>query len=285
MHAARLPLLGAFLGLCLLLASPLAARGGGLVLDGRKAPDFTFPDGIDLEAGTRLSSFRGDVVWIKFVLRDCPRCTDELPRANERHERWGGSGLVVLVVMHEHPPEAFGEAYARQGHGFRVGCDPKGAMARAYGVGRRPTDYVVGIDGRVVASNGAPDSVLRRELARRRVARIQPVPAGLEDVRDLVWSWEYGEALRIAAGRRAKTAADEDHAAFFARVERDATAELEGRIAYARRLAASERRARAVQVLDLLVAHFEGTALHARAKAARAALRARPDPSAKDAER
>lgn len=264
-------------GVALLLVAGVGARAEGRVLDGRTAPDFVFPGGRGVEAGTRLSDYRGQVVWIKFVLRDCPRCLEELPRAQDRHDRWGGSGLVVLVVMHEHPPSAWREAYDAKGWTFPVGSDPEGRFARAWGVGRRPTDYVVGADGRVRASNRAPDDVLLEELARRRVARLGEVPPEEAAIREHVWRWDYGAALRLAEALLASEEASEAARRVATRVRDDAATELDARLAHARRLEARGETEAARTLLDRLVRHFEGTALEARAREARDALRSEPD--------
>ena len=255
--------------LCFILLPGREAAAEGRVLDGRKAPDLVFSDGVGIAPGTALSSYRGRVVWIKFVLRDCARCREEYPRVQDLHERWGGMGLVVIVVMHEHPPADFRPLLESHGYTFRVGCDPRGELARAYGVGRRPTDYVIGTDGRVRASNRASDEVLRTELARRRVERLGEVPETLAGVRDLVWAWNYGAALRAAEPRAAADDAPEGERRFVERLREQAAEELEARLEYAAVLAAREERATLDRFLDLLVAHFEGTSLEKRARAER----------------
>jgi peroxiredoxin len=248
----------------LVLATPVQADG--FDLDGRMAPDLVFSTGSNgVTPGMRLSSLRGKVVWLKFMLRDCPLCRASLPKAQELHERWGGSGLVVLAVVHQYGPDEMRAFLQQNGYTFLVGTDPDGELARRYGVRHRPTDYVIGVDGRIKASNGAPEDVIRHELGNYRLARLGEVPAGLAPVRDAVWRWSYGEALRLLA------AADESEARREAeqRVLALAGEELDGRLAWGRALAAAHRVAEARALYDRLLQMFQGTALEARVKAAR----------------
>jgi peroxiredoxin len=200
--------------LLVLLAALLGVGAGcpsvaaeGAALNKLMAPEMTFPAGLNgIDAGTTLSSFRGRVVWIKFWLRDCPHCRKTLPAAQEMHELYGASGLVVLTVVHQYGPEQVRPFLEQHGYTFPVACDPTGALAQLYQVNRRPTDYLVGIDGRVMVSNDAPQDVLLAELARQRSAELGRVPPGLEAVKQSVEAWDYGAALREA--QRAAAAED-----------------------------------------------------------------------------
>jgi len=257
------------LGSVLLASVGEDASAAGRDLTGRTAPELVFPDGMDgIAPGTRLSGFRGKVVWLKFVLRDCPLCRKTLHRAQDLHERWGGSGLVVLAVMHRVRPAGFRRLMQQNGYTFRVGCDPDGSLARRYGVRHRPTDYVIGVDGRVLASNGAPDAVILEALGHYRLRRLGPVPASMEGVRRAVWRWDYGSALREveAAAKSAGASADVKRVAI--RVQVLAREALDARLAYAVVLAARGDRASARVVCRRVVAHFRGTTLASTAAAA-----------------
>lgn len=240
------------------------AAARGKTLDGKKAPPLTFHDGLGvLETGGRLEDFQGQVVWLKFVLRDCSACRRAYPRFQQLHERWGGSGLVTLAVMHRHPAKSIAAWFESQGYTFPVGIDGDGKEAQRYGVGRRPTDYVIGHDGIVRASNGAPERVLRVELARRRVARLGRIPEPLAATKDLVWNWNYGEALRKAEPVLASEDVPAEIRTFVARLQDEAKQEVNARLASARRLRAARRVPESRALLDRLVRHFEGTTLAA----------------------
>jgi peroxiredoxin len=276
MKARYLPLLAAVLGFGFgfgfgVWAPPAAA--GGTNLDGRLAPDMTFPAGLNgVEAGLSLSRLKGRPVWVKFILRDCPRCQRELPRAQQLHEKWGGSGLVVLIVMHELGPDSMRTWMEKYGFTFPLATDPRGDFARRYGVRHRPADYIIGIDGRVQASNAAPDKVILTELGRYRLARLGSVPAEVASVRDSVWRWDYGAALRTAEAAARKEGAAEEVRIFAARVKSLAQEELRARVAYAGILARRRQATEARALYDRLVPHFADTSLAGEAEEARRAF-------------
>lgn len=271
--ARALPLLLA-VGLALVLAT--LADASGKNLDGREAPSLVFYDGLNgLEGGGRLQDFRGQVVWVKFVLRDCALCRKSLPRFQELHERWGGSGLASLAVMHRIPAKDLKAFFAEHGYTFPVGIDSDGKQARRYGVGRRPTDYLIGADGRVRASNGAPEKTLRVELAKRRVARLGEIPQGAQAAKDLVWNWNYGEALRTIEPQAGAEGASDALRAFAKVLQREARIELDARLAAVSRLVKARRVKEARSMAQRVAKHFEETSLQARAKKAMERLEAR----------
>jgi len=242
------------------------AAAEGAVLDGLMAPEMTFPAGLNgVSRGTTLSSFRGKVVWIKFWLRDCPHCRKSLPLAQQMHDLYGGSGLVVLTVLHQYAPDEVKPFLDQNRYTFPVGCDPTGALAQAYQVDRRPVDYVVGIDGRVRVSNRGPEDILQEELARFRVAELGKVPAGLDEVRERVKAWDYGTALKLA--RRAAEPAEAPAAVrdLAQRVAALAGTRLEADLARAQVLVRLGRGGEAQDVLRSLAQGYAGTEHEARA--------------------
>jgi thiol-disulfide isomerase/thioredoxin len=277
----------ALLAACLLLplgaAAPRAAQAEGAMLDELMAPELTFQAGLNgIEPGTKLSSFRGRVVLIKFWLRDCPRCRKTLPDAQRLHDLYGKSGLVVLTIVHQHGPDQmkkFLEAppplpgdppgWKRPPYTFRVASDPTGTLAQAYQVNHRPTDYVIGINGRVKASNSAPEDVMLRELAAYREKELGTVPRELdEDVKDSVRKWKYGRALKLAKAAAAKPDASAEVREFAARLEALVKSKVEADIEFATTLGRLNDAARAKQALEALVADYADTPFAARAKQA-----------------
>jgi thiol-disulfide isomerase/thioredoxin len=234
---------------------PLAAEGASL--NGLMAPEMNFPAGLNgIEGGTTLSSFRGRPVWIKFWLRDCPHCRKTLPLAQELHELYGASGLVVLTVVHQYGPEQVRPFLQQQGYTFPVACDPTGALAELYQVKRRPTDYLVGIDGRVKHSNDAPLDLLLGELAKQRLAELGRVPTSLEGVKQRVAAWDYGAALREAQTAAAAADASAEVRDFSDRLDAIAKRRLPIDIERARVLWRRKRLEEAGQLLQQLAAGF-----------------------------
>ncbi|MFM8980766.1 MAG: peroxiredoxin family protein [Planctomycetia bacterium] len=277
----RLPLLA-----CLVLAAACGLRYGlhdgvrpasaeGAVLDGLMAPELTFPAGLNgITRGQSLSAFRGKVVWIKFWLRDCPHCRKTLPLAQQMHELYGNSGLVVLTIVHQYAPDEVKPFLDQNRYTFPVACDPTGALAQAYQVDRRPTDYVVGIDGRVRLSNRGPEDVLQEELARFRVAELGKVPSGLDAVREKVRAWEYGPALALARSAAEPVTAPADVRDFAQRLEALAGERLTADIARAQVLVRLGRADEALGLLRSLATGFAGTPHEVRAREALAAREA-----------
>lgn len=250
-------------------ASPREARAEGAVLDGLMAPEMTFPAGLNgIARGQTLSSFRGKVVWIKFWLRDCPHCRKSLPLAQQMHELYGQSGLVVLTVVHQYGPDEVRPFMDQQRYTFPVACDPTGALAQAYQVDRRPTDYVVGVDGRVRLSNRGPEDVLQDELARFRAAELGKVPAGLEAAREKVRAWDYGAALKLARAAAEPVEATAEVREFAQRLEALAGQRLSADVARAQVLLRLGRGDEGLGLLRSLAQGYAGTPFEAQAREA-----------------
>jgi len=269
------PLLVALL---LALTGVVGTRDGaaeGAMLTGLLAPELTFPTGLNgIERGQTLSSFKGKVVWLKFWLRDCPRCRKTLPLAQELHELYGKSGLVVLTIVHQYAPDQVRPFLDKEGYTFPVACDPTGALAQTYQVNHRPTDYVVGADGRIVQSNSGPEEVLQEALAKYRVIELGRVPAGLESVKDDVRAWRYGPALKRASDAAAAGDASAEVRDFAARLDRLATLKLDVDIERGQTLQRRKRPDEARSLFEALAAGHVGTPLEAKAQAALTAFQA-----------
>lgn len=267
-----------FAVLILALVGSLAATGdvamaAGADLTGRMAPEMVFTDGMNgLVRGNALSQLRGKVVWVKFVLRDCPLCRQTLPRAQRLYERWGRSGLVVVVVMYKYGPRDIGNFMRQNGYSMPVGTDGDRSIGKRYGVTHYPTDYVIGIDGRVKSSNSAPDNVILTELGHYRLSRLGNVPTELQSVRDAVWNWDYGTALRTAEAAAQKPDASPEVRAAAGRVREQARAELGARVAVAQGYERRRDRRTARTIYDRVVEHFQGTSLQDEAVQARQAF-------------
>jgi peroxiredoxin len=236
-----------------------AAMGGNLT--GRQAPDLTFGGGLGgIRSGEALSSHRGRVVLLTFWLRDCPICRRHLPQVQALHDRYEGFGLDVITIVHQYPPDQVQPVWRQFGWTFPVACDLDGAMARAWAVGRRPEDYLVGPDGRVVASMRVTTQDVETALAAWRVERCGPWAPGSEALQRLIAEGRYAELLRTAgleAGLQAR-ALDEGR--------RD----LQARVARIRRWMA--RRADVRQEVGYLKTAYVGTPLADEAAAAVSAL-------------
>jgi len=237
-------------------------------LSGRVAPDLVFAEtALGLERGTRLSSFRGkQVVLLVFWLRDCPHCKRELPKVQRLHERLGQSGLQVISICHKYPLKEVTPTMAERGWTFPVVRDVKGDMANRYGGGRRPGFYIIGLDGRVKASNALPDRVIQTELGRWRLAELGKLPDALKTAGQAVFGGDYGAALRAAETVGRRPGATAEVRAAIARLKTIAGRKLQNRVDRAERWNKAGRTALAAQEYRGIVATFKGTSLASRAK-------------------
>ena len=261
----RLPIVGALLAVGVLVVGALgvpAAEAGGRVLDGRQAPDIVSTQGINgLERGVRLSALKGKPVFLLFWLRDCPHCAKELPRIQALYERFKAQGLQMVTVVHKYRPAEVLPRMQRDGYTFPVVSDLDGSQARAFGVGRRPATYLIGIDGRVRTSNRASDRDIGRELGRYRLAQAGSIPAALADTRDMIWQHRLGDALRKTEPATKAAGADPSLAAFRERVKRLAQAKIQSAQDYAAYLRRGRRDAEADRLLRTIQQEFAGTSL------------------------
>lgn len=262
-HGRLLLVAGIILLSCVLL-SGAPADAAGANLTGRRAPDLTFPGGINgLSAGQRLSQFRGDVVWLKFWVHNCPICLSQMPTAQLRFERWQDFGLQVVTVLNRIDAAHAKRLMTSKGWTVPVALDPRGKLASRYRVKRRPTHYLIGPDGRVILSNRVSDTAITRALGKRRVASVRPVPAGAEAVVQAMRDGHTGTALRLA-----EKLTDQG---FQARVKAAAEVDLRAHARRAKRWLGSNRSASAQQDLRILQTEYVRTSLAALAAQERAA--------------
>jgi peroxiredoxin len=121
----------------LIMANPdLPRDADGPLRPGAQAPDFSLPDGP--ERTMSLADHRGHPVVLVFYPADwSPVCGDEIGLFNEVLPEFADRRAVVLGISVDGP--WCHRAYARQrkiGFPLLADFEPKGAVARAYGVYR-----------------------------------------------------------------------------------------------------------------------------------------------------
>lgn len=239
-------------------------EAAGANLTGRQAPDLTFPGGINgISAGGRLSQFRGEIVWLKFWVHNCPICLSQMPTAQTRFERWRDFGLRIVTVVHKIDVAHAKRLMTSKRWTVPVSTDPQGLLAARYRVKHRPTHYLIGSSGRVLLSNRISDAAISRALGKRRLAAIQPVPAQGTPAADAVRDGRTGAALRLAQAL--------GDSGFTARVRTVAEADLRAHAKRAARWIRSGQSARAQADLTTLQTEYVRTSLAALASQERAA--------------
>jgi peroxiredoxin len=132
------------LGLAMLAA---ASAAGARVSPKAMAPDFTLRqiDGPNL----RLGEQRGRVVMVNFWATWCGPCRVELPKLATLHDRYRGSGFVLLGVNIDEDPNAARALAGKMGLKFPVLLDTDKKVVGAYDLNAMPATVLIDKDGRV----------------------------------------------------------------------------------------------------------------------------------------
>ncbi len=145
-----------------------------LLAAGTLAPDFTVHD----RAGgpVKLSDYMGKVVVLDFWATWCPPCQRSLPHTNEVAKQFADKGVVVLAVCVSDTQEAFDAWLPKHPEydaiTFAIDPTKRGSpnvSNRLYNVTGIPTQYVIGKDGKVLASflgYGGPTTDLADALTK-----------------------------------------------------------------------------------------------------------------------
>jgi len=99
-----------------------------------------------------LATLRGRVLLVNFWASWCLECRPEMPILERLHRESAARGLAVIGVNAREDKPAIGR-YARQlGLTFPLVLDRDGKINAQYGVIGLPTTFLIGRDGRAVAS-------------------------------------------------------------------------------------------------------------------------------------
>jgi peroxiredoxin len=126
-------------------AVSLAAAGA--VAPKSQAPDFTLRqiDGPNL----KLAEQRGRVVMVNFWATWCGPCRIELPHLARLHDKYRGSGFLLLGVNIDDNPEAARALAGKLGLKFPVLLDTDKKVVGAYDLNAMPATVLIDKDGRV----------------------------------------------------------------------------------------------------------------------------------------
>jgi peroxiredoxin len=132
------------MGLVLLAA---ASAAGARVAPLGTAPDFTLRqiDGPNL----RLGEQRGRVVMVNFWATWCGPCRVELPQLAKLHDRYRGSGFLLLAVNIDEDPNAARALAGKLGLKFPVLLDTDKKVVGTYDLNAMPATVLIDKDGRV----------------------------------------------------------------------------------------------------------------------------------------
>jgi cytochrome c biogenesis protein CcmG/thiol:disulfide interchange protein DsbE len=117
---------------------------------GSPAPELNLPG---LGADLNLASLRGKVVYLDFWASWCAPCRLSFPFMNDMLAKYQAKGLVVVAVNLDAKRESADRFLAQIPARFAVAFDAKGDSARRYEVKAMPSTFLVGRDGRVLATH------------------------------------------------------------------------------------------------------------------------------------
>jgi thiol-disulfide isomerase/thioredoxin len=139
----------------------LPAQPYGLDYAGQPAPDFAFRT-LDGKEHT-LSQFKGKVVLLDFWGTWCGACRSELPRMQALHAAFGNDLSFVMVGLSIRDDPAVLQQFVQKNHvGWMqaaMGDSGKAWCVRLYQVEGYPTFYLIGKDGKVIASGHWADDL------------------------------------------------------------------------------------------------------------------------------
>ena len=118
---------------------------------GRRAPAFEVPDLRDDKSTIALADLRGRPVVLNFWASWCVPCRKELP-AFASVQRRAGDDVVFLGMNNQDSRDDALDRLAETGVAYASGYDPKGTVARAYGLYGMPTTVFISPDGRILAT-------------------------------------------------------------------------------------------------------------------------------------
>ena len=117
--------------------------------EGNRAPDFTI-ETLDDESLT-LADLRGRVVLLNFWGTWCGPCRREMPEFQKAYEEWYPQGFEIVAIAYNDNEEAMAAFRDEFGLSFPLALDHSGEINDAYGIQTRPSSYLLGKDGVILA--------------------------------------------------------------------------------------------------------------------------------------
>ncbi|HVE46763.1 MAG TPA: TlpA disulfide reductase family protein [Acidimicrobiales bacterium] len=147
---------------------PEQARATGA---GKRAAAVELPNIREGGPAVSLAALSGKPVVMNFFASWCIPCAKELPAFQAVAEETKGE-VAFIGINHQDNREAGQELLDKTGVRFAAGYDPKGEVARAFGLRGMPTTVFISADGRVLARlNGEMSAQELREAMEEHFGR------------------------------------------------------------------------------------------------------------------
>jgi len=144
------------------------------------APDFTLPVvGLNGLTGqtVSLSSFRGKVVLLEFMVPWCPHCQNMAPVLEKLYQQYGSQNVVFLTVSGAWPQQAGGPPATASdaaqfirvyGTSWTFVYDSSNSIFNKYGVTATPTFFIIDKNGMVANTyqGEVAENTLAADLSR-----------------------------------------------------------------------------------------------------------------------
>ena len=140
--------------------------GGGSMLVGKRAPEFTLQDLSGKEIAA--SSFQGKPVLVNFWATWCAPCREQMPKIEEAQQAFADKGLVVLAINDGESADTARKYIDEHKYTFRVLLDRDKSAAGKFSVSGIPALFLIDRDGNVRAQYTGYNSALdlREELKK-----------------------------------------------------------------------------------------------------------------------
>lgn len=117
--------------------------------EGNRAPAFSI-ETLDDET-LALSDLRGRVVLLNFWGTWCGPCRREMPEFQKAYQEWREQGFEILAIAYNDTEAAMASFRDEFDLSFPLALDDSGEINEAYGIQTRPSSYLLGRDGLILA--------------------------------------------------------------------------------------------------------------------------------------
>ena len=117
--------------------------------EGNRAPAFTI-DTLDATS-LSLSDLSDNVVLLNFWGTWCGPCRREMPEFQKAYEAWGPRGFEIVAIAYNDTEAAMADFRDEFGLTFTLALDSSGDINDAYAIQTRPSSYLLGKDGLILA--------------------------------------------------------------------------------------------------------------------------------------
>lgn len=125
-----------------------------------QSPDFTLP-GINIPI--QLSAYKGKVVYLDFWASWCAPCKRSFPWMNSLQTKFGEQNFKVIAINVDTNTDDWKKFLESVPAKFDIALDPKGIIAKQFGVVGMPTSFIIDRDGKIKAQHNGFNELTQAE--------------------------------------------------------------------------------------------------------------------------